>query len=524
MSKKEQLKQAIKKQAFVKSNQAYICSKKGTKSSWIMDLRGIMMDGLSIDAITNLFWEKMEQYLPFQVGGEELSAVFLVTAIVQKGHQLGHDVSGFIARKERKHYGLSKRIEGEVKKDIPVVLVDDVTNGASAFKKAFDITELEGGKVEHFFTIIDYNNPNGHKKIKKAGVKKHTLFMLKDFDLELNKLKKNNDIPGVNTFKYLFTLNLPNPDFFHTQPREAFVKYKDKYFFISENGSLFSFEIEKKSIKCIFDSKAFIPPKTPQFVQHNNILVLCPDGTTTYVFDLENQSIIWKYSNYSTITQIKTINNLVILTEERENQQYTLTCLNFTSGKLIEQQEVDTKIELQQMDNKLIALQNNTLFELQVPLLQLTKVSELNAKVANIILNSQHIITQHNDTEIVLHGNKQNTPLYSGPLLHYSKTFEGLLVLWNNTKTLSIKNISQQKILLKKSIPFSHLRTILHIQESNTFILASDYEAFALNLDTKELKYVQKFNDRIMEIFRYNNDTLAIYLQGNQVQFFEFQF
>lgn len=107
-----------------------ISSTKGNKQNWLIDLRPILLDPDVLQKICDIFWTHYEAQLPFQVGGMEVAAVPIVTALVLTGRQRGLDVSGFIIRKERKRSGLSKRIEGEIT-DRPIVLVDDILNNPS---------------------------------------------------------------------------------------------------------------------------------------------------------------------------------------------------------------------------------------------------------------------------------------------------------------------------------------------------------------------------------------------------------
>ena len=79
------------------------------------------------DLICGSIWSRFEKYYPFQVGGQELAAVPLATAIALKGLHLGKPINYFIIRKSRKKVGLQNLIEGELNSE-KIVLVDDLLN------------------------------------------------------------------------------------------------------------------------------------------------------------------------------------------------------------------------------------------------------------------------------------------------------------------------------------------------------------------------------------------------------------
>ncbi|MGL6299064.1 MAG: orotate phosphoribosyltransferase, partial [Methanobacteriaceae archaeon] len=58
-------------------------------------------------------------------------------------------------RKEKKGYGTSKLIEGDLIKNDNVIVVEDVTTTGNSLLKAIKAIENEGGIVKRAFVIVD---------------------------------------------------------------------------------------------------------------------------------------------------------------------------------------------------------------------------------------------------------------------------------------------------------------------------------------------------------------------------------
>lgn len=125
---------AIRERAIVRGENQRLISPKGGSNSWLIDMRRPLMDAKFLDAVAGLFWETFADALPFQVGGMEVAAIPLVSAILTKSVARGTPINGFIVRKERKTYGTGGLIEGTLT-DAPIVIVDDLLNSGASLEK-----------------------------------------------------------------------------------------------------------------------------------------------------------------------------------------------------------------------------------------------------------------------------------------------------------------------------------------------------------------------------------------------------
>ena len=91
-------------------------------------------------------------------------------------------------RKRPKSYGTNEQIEGALKKDAKVILVDDVATNAFSKIKFIDGIKYSGGLVEDVLIVLD-REQGGVEALAKENVKLHSLITLKEL---LDYMKDNN--------------------------------------------------------------------------------------------------------------------------------------------------------------------------------------------------------------------------------------------------------------------------------------------------------------------------------------------
>ena len=121
--------------------------------------------------------------LPFDaVGGLEIGAIPLATAISDYAvaTQPRKTYRTFVVRKQAKSHGLGKRIEGAIKPNDRVLVVDDVlTSGGSLLQTTQAAREAQL-RVSHALVIVDRQEQDGKQKIEAQGVSLISLLTLDD--------------------------------------------------------------------------------------------------------------------------------------------------------------------------------------------------------------------------------------------------------------------------------------------------------------------------------------------------------
>lgn len=126
-----------------KESTYYVNSKKAIFQSEVVSLLGEtlfeMTKDLAIDA----------------AGGLEVGAIPMAATLAQAYHRHGRSLEGFFVRKQPKSHGSQERIEGVLKPEMRVAVLDDVlTTGGSALQACGEI-EKAGATIVAVVCIVD---------------------------------------------------------------------------------------------------------------------------------------------------------------------------------------------------------------------------------------------------------------------------------------------------------------------------------------------------------------------------------
>jgi orotate phosphoribosyltransferase len=148
----------------------------GGKSDYYIDCRtttlhaeGGRLTGL---AILDLLREK--KLHPAAVGGLTLGADPIVSnvATASAWHAQQHPsaplIHGFLVRKAEKAHGTGRRIEGFLKKDAPVLIVDDVCTTGTSTITAIEAAKEAGMKVIAAVCLVEREEANGRPAVEAA--------------------------------------------------------------------------------------------------------------------------------------------------------------------------------------------------------------------------------------------------------------------------------------------------------------------------------------------------------------------
>lgn len=148
--------------------------------------------------ISNFYWDKyrfesnpkllstianeMVKLLPTHfdgLAGLELGGIPLATAI-----SLQTGIPCYYVRKEAKDYGTSNLIEGGVKENSNLVVIEDVITTAGQVCMSIEQVRGEGHTVEHVVAVID-RQAGGEKKINALGCSLSSVFKLDELETEI---------------------------------------------------------------------------------------------------------------------------------------------------------------------------------------------------------------------------------------------------------------------------------------------------------------------------------------------------
>jgi outer membrane protein assembly factor BamB/orotate phosphoribosyltransferase len=230
-SRSDRISSAIRELAILRGENQRLISPRGVDNSWLIDMRRLFTDAALLDAIADLFWEHCADAMPFQVGGMEVAAIPLLSAILIKSVARGTPVNGFIVRKERKTHGTGGLIEGTLT-GAPIVIVDDLLNSGTSMEKVRVILEGEKRTITFAFVLIDYHSARGWAWRNKHQIPVRSPFRLADFDLSIEKPEP----PLKAVFRNRWNFAAPDPNFFHRLPKSFPATDGKRVYFGSDCG------------------------------------------------------------------------------------------------------------------------------------------------------------------------------------------------------------------------------------------------------------------------------------------------
>lgn len=244
-------------------NPLLIRSSAGEKLNWLFDMRCLLTQSDDMDLMATVFWERMKESWPFQIGGLEVGAIPLVAAIVMKGREHGYKVNSFIVRKSRKKSGLCKQIEGKLTQE-PIVVVDDLINSGNSMRRVVAALEEEEKTIDTVFTYLNFGRESAAEYLEEQNIKFEWIYHLSEFDLQLNTPVEY--FPETQNLTVDWAFLPPYPNLTFSVPHSRPVFDDDKLYYGADNGWFYAVDKSSgqeawsfqtgESLKGIFSSPA----------------------------------------------------------------------------------------------------------------------------------------------------------------------------------------------------------------------------------------------------------------------------
>lgn len=341
---KQALFHEIKEKAIVDSvagkldHSAYSKGVAPSKNPKTVNIRALTTHSQTLNLLAEVFWQAMGKYFPFQVGGLELGAVPLLSAILMKGDSKGLTVNSFIVRKTRKKSGQCQQIEGAIN-DQPIVIVDDLINSGYSIQRVWAVLNDYHKVINHVFCYVHFENPAAIDFHNREELHLTYIFKLTDFDLSLPKPQAFYPEQQTLTIAWQFspttqancTLSAP-----HSKPvvddKTIYYGGDDGYLYAvnKTNGEL-SWQLKiGQSEKGILSSPV---------LYNNSILFGAYDGAL-YRLHTKDGSVIWEsqLAEYigSSPCIVKSLNRVFIGLEHNVHQKRgELTAIDLETGEKI---------------------------------------------------------------------------------------------------------------------------------------------------------------------------------------------
>lgn len=222
-------------------------------SKWLMDFRRVALRGDFLEAYTEEFYRRFEKNWPFQVGGAEVAAIPLVTAIVMKMREKGKPINGFFVRKSRKKSGLLKMVEGTIT-DTPIIFVDDLINFGRTFERLVLVAAEANQKVLAVFAILRFRPIEFYTAFRERSIRVESIFTLDDFREKLGTRMLSADTWLVaERFRTKWRFASGEALLEWVVPKSGLVFDNERLYFGSDRGTLFALDKRIGEIAWRFD-------------------------------------------------------------------------------------------------------------------------------------------------------------------------------------------------------------------------------------------------------------------------------
>lgn len=131
----------------------------GRTSTFYFNMKPTMLDAEGANLVANLMLDNIAGLGADLVGGLEMGAVPIASAIAAVSHARGTPVGAFFVRKQAKEHGTQSLVEGLAKGETmagkSLVIVEDVTTTGGSALKAANALRDAGATILRVVTIVD---------------------------------------------------------------------------------------------------------------------------------------------------------------------------------------------------------------------------------------------------------------------------------------------------------------------------------------------------------------------------------
>lgn len=181
-AQRARLIEIVKQRSFQSGAEMKLAS--GRTSSFYFNMKPTMLHPEGAQLIGQLVCERLAGENVDMIGGLEMGAVPLASAVTAISSVQGAPLPAFFVRKQTKEHGTQALIEGlapdESLQGKRLVVVEDVTTTGGSALKAVDVLKQAGGEVALVLTIVDRLEGAGDA-FAAAGVAFDALLTTDDF-------------------------------------------------------------------------------------------------------------------------------------------------------------------------------------------------------------------------------------------------------------------------------------------------------------------------------------------------------
>ena len=156
----------------------------GRSSGFYFNMKPSMLHPEAAHLMATLILEALRDATVDLIGGMEIGAVPLATAVAVVSQTQGRPLTAFFVRKQVKEHGARKLVEGlapgETLAGKRVAILEDVTTTGGSSLKAIEAVRADGGIIERVITVVD-RLEGAADTFKAAGIPFAAILTAADF-------------------------------------------------------------------------------------------------------------------------------------------------------------------------------------------------------------------------------------------------------------------------------------------------------------------------------------------------------
>lgn len=172
----------VKQRSFQSGQEVKLAS--GKTSMFYFNMKPTMLHPEGAHLIASLILDSIEGLDVDMVGGLEMGAVPIASAVAAVSHVRGWPLGAFFVRKQAKDHGTKSLVEGLPKGETMhgkrLVVVEDVTTTGGSAIKAAEALRAEGATIVRVVTVLDRLD-GAREAFATAGLDFQSILTLDDF-------------------------------------------------------------------------------------------------------------------------------------------------------------------------------------------------------------------------------------------------------------------------------------------------------------------------------------------------------
>jgi orotate phosphoribosyltransferase len=143
----------------------------GATVGYYCDGKQVSFAGQGIALIVDAILDCLQNVDFDAIGGMDMGATPIVSAVALRYFQLGRDLPTFVVRKDAKSHGTMKEIEGPLPSSPSrVVIVDDVVTSGRSILQAIQAVQSLGHEVVQAISLLD-REEGGAESLRAEGIR-----------------------------------------------------------------------------------------------------------------------------------------------------------------------------------------------------------------------------------------------------------------------------------------------------------------------------------------------------------------